>query len=347
MAIFSTPKKAWATLITKPSYIAGVLTLYRTLQAISTYPLVAMVTDTLPESCRALMRAVGIVIVEIPHLSPSASQHSGKFDPKFSRFSDTWTKLGVFGLVDYERIIMIDADMIFLRPMDELFEMELPGPGWIAATPACVCNALEIASYPDDWIPDNCSYNLQSHPTTIDSPPLPTRDGKRTSHLLNSGLVILEPSADLFTTLVHHLNTSPTIASMKFPDQDFLAEVFMGKWKPLPWWCNALKTGRAVHPDLWQDSEIRLIHYILDKPWTTRTTLSLPAERTIARTSASKYSRDPVPRLSQAVRHTPEQESVSDYDGLHAWWWIAYDAMIEEMKAEGRDWKYVEATLTL
>ena len=35
----------------------------------------------------------------------------------------------------------------------------------------------------------------------------------------------------------------------------------------LPWHYNALKTLRQCHPDLWNDDEARIIHYILDKPW--------------------------------------------------------------------------------
>jgi hypothetical protein len=56
----------------------------------------------------------------------------------------------VFGLEQFERVILIDADMIFLRGMDELFDLELKD-GWIGAAPACVCNPFKIADYPTDW----------------------------------------------------------------------------------------------------------------------------------------------------------------------------------------------------
>lgn len=111
-------------------------------------------------------------------------------------------------------------------------------------------------------VPANCGLSKQTKPTTLESPPIPDIDGPRTSHLLNSGLVILQPSETTLAEVVHFLNTSPTIAQSRFADQDVIAGVFHGRWRPLPWWVNALKPGRAVHKDLWEDSEVRLIHYM-------------------------------------------------------------------------------------
>lgn len=86
-------------------------------------------------------------VYEIPPLVPEG--HDG-FDPKFARFADTWTKLQVFSVQGYDRLILIDADTIFLRGMDELFTMALP-EDWIAAAPACTCNPFKFAHYPEDW----------------------------------------------------------------------------------------------------------------------------------------------------------------------------------------------------
>ena len=89
--------------------------------------------------------------------------------------------------------------------------------------------------------------------------------------LLNSGLFVLTPSATLAQSIVDFLHTSPLVPTFSFPDQDFLAAFFQGRWKPLPWVYNALKTLRAIHKNLWRDEEVRCLHYILpDKPWKTR-----------------------------------------------------------------------------
>jgi len=74
-----------------------------------------------------------------------------------------------------------------------------------------------------------------------------------------------------FELLRDHLNNDPEVASFLFADQDLITKVFQGNWKPLPWYYNALRTLRNIHPNVWSDDEIRCLHYILaDKPWQSR-----------------------------------------------------------------------------
>ena len=114
----------------------------------------------------------------------------------------------------------------------------------------------------DSRIPENCALSHQDRFAGLYDSPVPGLDGPRTTRLLNSGLVVLHPSEDTMNEIIHFLGTSSTIATSRFPDQDVLAEMFKGRWRPLPWWTNALKTERAVHPDVWADSEVRLIHFM-------------------------------------------------------------------------------------
>jgi alpha-N-acetylglucosamine transferase len=64
----------------------------------------------------------------------------------------------VFGLVQYERIVLLDADMLVIQNMDELMELTLDDGGEegkgsraFAASYACLCNPLKKAHYPVDW----------------------------------------------------------------------------------------------------------------------------------------------------------------------------------------------------
>jgi alpha-N-acetylglucosamine transferase len=45
---------------------------------------------------------------------------------------------------------MLDSDMIVMRNMDELMEIELPAD-WIAAAHVCACNPRKLTHYPEDW----------------------------------------------------------------------------------------------------------------------------------------------------------------------------------------------------
>ncbi|WVQ71050.1 hypothetical protein IAR50_000575 [Cryptococcus sp. DSM 104548] len=358
--------RAWVTLITNPSYVAGLLALHRTLSSLSNYPLLVMTTPSLPESYQSFLRSYGFTLIPVSHLSPSTSQHAG-FSPDMNRLNDAWTKLQVFGLVEYDKVILIDADMIFLKDMDELFDLELPGRDWIGAAPACVCNPLNLEHYPRDWVPENCSLSHQQSPTPLLSPEIPSLDAPRTAHLLNSGLVVLHPSDALLDSLVSFLETSPTISQALFADQDVIADAFKGRWRPLPWWCNALKTLRGAHKGLWKDEEVANIHYIIDKPWTGRPS-SLPPHRPSPTISSPDLPPSPAsvdfpndsppphallqsaltkrrtlpPALLEIVRNTPEQTSLTDYEEVHKWWWVVYECVLEEMKSQGVEWQLID-----
>ncbi|KAJ8508790.1 hypothetical protein ONZ45_g8974 [Pleurotus djamor] len=243
-------KGAWASLLTPRDavYIAGILVLKQCLDDVkSQYPLVVMVTPDVPSETRSLLSRRGLVLTQIDYLQPSGDATANKVD---IRFADTWTKLRAFDLFDYEvkilrgffRVVLLDSDMIIKRNMDELMTLDIPS-GWIAAGHACACNPRKFAHYPKDWIPENCGFTPVKSPTS--PPPEITADSPRPHGLLNSGLVVLNPSPEISQGLSHYLATSPDVPTFSFPDQDLLAAYFKGKWKPLNWYYNALKTLRA------------------------------------------------------------------------------------------------------
>ena len=109
------------------------------------------------------------------------------------------------------------------------------------------------------------------HPTALTHPTQIQPDSPRAYELLNSGTVVLNPSEEAISSLAEFLFTSPLVPTFRFPDQDLLAAFYKGRWKPLPWSYNALKTLRKIHRPLWRDEEIRCLHYILAvKPWRTK-----------------------------------------------------------------------------
>ena len=135
----------------------------------------------------------------------------------------------------------------------------------------------------------NCAFTAVAHPDGLIKPTQITSDSPRTYGLLNSGMVVLNPSKELAAGIEVFLNTSPLVPTFLFPDQDLLAAYFVGRWKPLPWCYNALKTLRYIHRPLWRDEEVRCLHYILkDKPW------------------------------------TQPRGTGGDYEELNSWWWDRY-----------------------
>jgi hypothetical protein len=145
----------WTTLITNMAYLPGLLTLAHSLRASSSaYPLVALYTDSFPAAGLAALAARGIPHRKVAYLLP-ALPHDYSSDP---RFYDCWSKLTPFSLTEFERVVQLDSDMLVLRNMDELMDVELDapevggkGPRVFAASHACVCNPMRKPHYPKDW----------------------------------------------------------------------------------------------------------------------------------------------------------------------------------------------------
>ena len=267
------PKRAWVTLLTRSSYLPGVITLAYTLHKHATaYPLIVLITPSLPEACiRALeldsKRNPLLIVHPVEPLLPS-----GPVTLIAARFEDTWTKLRAFELTTYDTCVFLDADITVYKNMDDIFKTPLPGNDWIAANHGCVCNLDHDPWAPENWNADNCGYTPLNHPSALDggTPVPPDKVPPHTRCLLNGGLIVYKPSAELWESILNHFNTSKELSTFQFPDQDFMARFFLHKWMTVSWKYNALKTMKQWHPNIWRDDEVRGLHYIVDKPWERR-----------------------------------------------------------------------------
>ncbi|KAK6597980.1 glycosyl transferase family 8 [Botrytis cinerea] len=129
----------------------------------------------------AALEARGIPKQRIEYLLPKNGGKDYSNDP---RFYDCWSKLAPFSLIEYERVVQLDSDMLVLQNMDELMELELDAPEVagkgqrvFAAGHACVCNPLKKKHYPADWVPENCAFTSQHNTPevaqTTGPPPIP------------------------------------------------------------------------------------------------------------------------------------------------------------------------------
>ncbi|GAB1315160.1 hypothetical protein MFIFM68171_05370 [Madurella fahalii] len=255
--------KIWACFITSLSYLPGLLTLHYSLvhKHRSKYPLVALYTPTFPQSGLAALAARGIPSQPIQPLRP-AMPHPCPIDP---RFLDCWAKLAAFGLTQYARVVQLDADMLVRANMDELMEVPLDGGAVFAAAPACVCNPLRRAHYPESWTPSACAYTAEARGGGGGG----NGDGTGLGEL-NSGLVVVQPSAAVFGEIRAYLDRPDRTRALPFADQSLLGDLFRGRWAVLPYVYNALKTMRwpGVHDALWRDADVKCVHYIMTpKPW--------------------------------------------------------------------------------
>ncbi|KAF1836313.1 glycosyl transferase family protein-like protein [Decorospora gaudefroyi] len=264
-------KKVWTTLITNTAYLTGLLTLdYSLKKHGSKYPLVALYTDTFPEEGHKALDERGLPKQHVKYLLPKVKKDFTN-DP---RFYDCWSKLTPFSLVEYDRVVQLDSDMLVLKNMDELMELELDSPSMggkgdrvFAASHACVCNPLKKPHYPKDWIPENCAFTSQrNNPDAAQHAGAPSTAGLG---MPNGGLQVVNPSLATYNLILSQLSNE-TSMSYDFADQSLLGDLFNGRWVAIPYVYNALKTMRSegVHSEIWRDGEVKNVHYILSpKPW--------------------------------------------------------------------------------
>ncbi|CAO2649230.1 Nn.00g066150.m01.CDS01 [Neocucurbitaria sp. VM-36] len=162
----------------------------------------------------------------------------------------------------------------------------------LLAVHTCVCNLDHDAWAPASWIPANCALTHLTSPDDI----APVRSQPETFGNFNSGAFLYRPSRELSTFVREEFKRrgARKLRAMKFPDQDFLNEAFKGRWRSLSWKVNALKTWRYWHANLWRpsssssssspssispsssapfsdgDKDVKIVHYIVDKPWASR-----------------------------------------------------------------------------
>lgn len=306
-------KNGWVTLLTRESYLPGVVLLAHSLvKHKSKYPFLVLITPSFPELMVSTLRRECALtnshVLEIESLTPAKENTPASLIA--SRFEDTWTKLRVFELHKYglEKMVFLDADMLVYKNMDELFDLELPRD-WIAANHVCVCNLDDDKWAPQTWTKENCAF-INSGPLSP-PPPVPNLkedpNAKQTHTLLNSGLFIFTPFESQWQDILQFLNTDTRVKQYLFPDQDFLADFFYGRWKSVRWVYNALKTWKYWHPNFWRDEEVRNLHYIVDKPWNKR----------VGKDGVAGYLGN---------------------DGItHQWWWDEYRRWEQQRKAHGEN----------
>ena len=111
--------KTYLSVITTDDYAVGAVALWESLRATNPqHGLVIVVTKTVSERCEQALQRAGLTMLRInrqlqrPQQSESALRH----------WDNTFGKLLMFELSQYEKIVYLDSDMLVLRNLDHLFE---------------------------------------------------------------------------------------------------------------------------------------------------------------------------------------------------------------------------------
>jgi lipopolysaccharide biosynthesis glycosyltransferase len=117
-------KKAFVTLA-DGAHAIGAVALARSLKKVSDIPLIVMYTT---ESTPYFFQQTDIDNVILRKIKEIQNPNQ----PKQSRFLATYSKLRVFELLDYDRVVFVDADCIALKSIDDLFDTDkfCVAPDW-------------------------------------------------------------------------------------------------------------------------------------------------------------------------------------------------------------------------
>jgi glycogenin glucosyltransferase len=225
-------KKAYATtLCNGDGYLPGVETLGRSLTASGTREaMVVLVTPDVGPLARGRLVKQGWQVHDVNPIASPAADHL-----LFPRFASVFTKLRVWELTHFDRVVMLDADTLVLQNVDDLFDRS------------------PIAAAPDFFLPDR----------------------------FNSGVMVVEPSQATFDRMMAALSVS---GSYDGGDQGFLNSFFpnwyaMSAEHRLPVGYNMahfIYQFLRGHPSLrgTLDREAKIVHYMVQKPWQAKTTLT-------------------------------------------------------------------------
>jgi alpha-N-acetylglucosamine transferase len=177
--------KAYITVLSTNEYLDGVLALNQSLKDVgSKYPLVVAITNNIHPFAREILSSIKVEMIELEEFSFSEKCKKKMRSHGAPHWAHTAAKLQVFGLTQFEKIIYLDSDMLVLKNIDHLFD----------------CPHMTAA---------------------IDSPMISEENKEKHSHL-NSGLMVIEPAAEIESQLkqlsTEHLLPDQDLIRLLYPD---------------------------------------------------------------------------------------------------------------------------------
>ena len=187
-------------------FVLGALVLGCALKRTGTkHDLVLLHTDDVPTS-------FVVMLSRFWHLHPVSyvdAVDSLFYNNKGGRFAGVFTKLHVFGLVQYDKVLMLDIDLVILHCLDDLFDLPAPaamrrGMGHYEHGARIDCRGF-FGGMDEDW----CQ-----------------------SGGINAGVMLLVPDLALYQRVMLEVNMSghPEHIQGTGPEQDYLSRLFASCW---------------------------------------------------------------------------------------------------------------------
>lgn len=219
-------------------YLTGALVLgYSLMKTRTPYDRIIMVTYDIRGEYRSYLKKIYTHIIEIGYIRANPNI----FLISDTRFKDVFTKLECLSLIQYDKIILLDLDMIVLRNIDHLFDL----------TPPAACLKKFYIPY-GNLIPKNMICR-----------------GNKLVGSINAGLMLLKPDIEELKNIKKDISENTHRFKFKYPEQDFLSLRYCGKWRSITFNYNfQFGLTKRVKKYHYKVNDIYVIHYSSSyKPW--------------------------------------------------------------------------------
>lgn len=239
--------RAWITLLSDNSYIYGQIALVHGLKEHGTiYPIYCMVTDNVTEENKNILKALDVQLIETERFVPdnykvySEDEWNNAHSLSTAGWHNALTKLKIFNLAQFDKIVYIDNDTQIFKNLDFLFDCP------------------HMSAVQDTY-------------------------GKQKQFC--SGLMVIEPSHELYDSLMEHTKRfmleSQMISNAPYPQYVFsglihdqlILQTFYNDWHlkkelHLPIYCHTWTTYFSDNnSNIDELSNVYAMHYIDAKPW--------------------------------------------------------------------------------
>ncbi|KAI8608706.1 nucleotide-diphospho-sugar transferase [Chytriomyces sp. MP71] len=189
-------RNAYASLCFGDTTIDGTLVLFTGLRSVAARADFVAMTHNLSATGLARLSRHGIRIVPVQPLHADRFYMTSKKSASIEeRDAILWTKLRAWELTDYDKVIMMDADLLVLENVDELFLM----PEVAASALIHVSEKISFFKSSEYGMVPGNKVNRQSREASL----LEGWSG------LNSGVTVLKPSNETFSKLLSELSIIP------------------------------------------------------------------------------------------------------------------------------------------
>lgn len=114
----NTKKYAYVTALTNAKYFPGVFALMRGLESVgAAHDLVVLVPEDRLLDLAPRLHRWGLRVLSAPRLEVRNSEDGEHY------WDDTFFKVRAAGLTDYDKLVLLDSDMLVLKNLDHLFDM--------------------------------------------------------------------------------------------------------------------------------------------------------------------------------------------------------------------------------